>query len=304
MTKQSPVIFIMSWIICTLIGATLQTFRNLEQKYLNKKIDTLTVSWSRFILPLPFALIVVFLTLNSASKEFVFYCIVTATFQIAGNFFLLRTIQSKNFSIGVAFYKTEVLQTMIIGLLFFHQQISLTGFAAIMVTVMGVILMSNFTLKNASKVFDQAAIFGLLSGLSFSISAFNLKFASEVMMLDGYSVIKAPLITLFWVIVFQNIIFFIIKSSQKRFISDLKTLFSAENKFVFLKMGLLSFSGSAFWFVAFTLGNVIYVKAVGQIEMVLAVLISHVHLKEQHKRRDIAGLILTSIGILALIFFH
>ncbi len=294
----------MSWIICTIIGATLQTFRNLEQKYLNKKIDTLTVSWSRFILPLPFALIVVFLTFHSASKEFVFYCAVTATFQIVGNLLLLRTIKFKNFSIGIALYKTEVLQTMIIGLLFFHQQISLTGFAAIMVTVVGVILMSNFTLKKNIKFFDSAAIFGILSGLSFSISAFNLKFASEVMMLGGYSVIKAPLITLFWVITFQNIIFFIIKSSQKRFISDLKTLFSAENKLVFLKMGLLSFFGSAFWFIAFALGNVIYVKAVGQIEMVLAVMISHWHLKEKHKQREIWGIIVTSIGILALIFFH
>jgi len=46
----------MSWIIFTILATILQTFRTLEQKTLNKKLDLLTVSWSRFILPFPIAL--------------------------------------------------------------------------------------------------------------------------------------------------------------------------------------------------------------------------------------------------------
>ena len=162
----------MSWIICTLIGATLQTFRNLEQKHLNKTIDTLTVSWSRFILPLPFALITVFVTLHDVNSKFIIYCIITAICQIAGNFFLLQTIKTKNFSISIAFCKTEVLQTMILGLVLFNQQISLTGFCAIMMTMVGIFLMSNLDLKNIKKTFDVAALLGIASGFVFSISAF------------------------------------------------------------------------------------------------------------------------------------
>jgi len=291
----------MSWLICTLIGATLQTFRNLEQKYLNKKLDTLTVSWSRFILPMPFAIIAVVTTFYYANSAFIFYIGITAVCQIAGNFLLLKTIKSKNFSIGVAFYKTEVLQTMLLGMIFFGQHISEIGIYAIIATAFGVILMSNLTLKNFSKVFDKAAFLGILSGLAFSISAFNLKFASEEMMNQGFSIIEGPLLTLLWVIAFQNLIFFVIKTAQKRFITDLKKLFASENKSSFIKMGVLSFAGSFFWFVAYAMGNVIYVKAVGQIEMVLALLISQVHLKEKHLLREICGIALTSIGILVLI---
>lgn len=294
----------MSWLICTLIGATLQTFRNLEQKHLNKKIDTLTVSWSRFILPLPFALIAVCLTINSITAEFFLYVLITAICQIAGNFFLLQTFKSKNFSIGVAFYKTEVLQTLLLGLVLFNQHISNIGIYAIFITTIGVILMSNLSLKTFGKDFDRAAIFGILSGLAFSISAFNLQFASHEMMNHGHSVISGSILTLLWVIAIQNVIFFIIKTYQKRFLQDLKSLFNAENKSSFFKMGFLSFAGSAFWFIAYAIGDVIYVKAVGQIEMVLAVLISHLHLKEKHLGREVAGITLTSIGILTLIIFH
>jgi hypothetical protein len=42
---------------------------------------------------------------------------------------LLKTFKSKNFSIGIAFYKTEVLQAMVIGFLFFNATISLSGFS-------------------------------------------------------------------------------------------------------------------------------------------------------------------------------
>lgn len=294
----------MSWLICTLIGATLQTFRNLEQKYLNKKLDTLTVSWSRFILPLPFAVIAVLTTLHCANSAFLFYVVITAICQIAGNFLLLQTIKSKNFSIGIAFYKTEVLQTMLLGLIFFGEHISQIGIYAIFATVIGVILMSNVTLKNFSKVFDKAAFLGILSGLAFSISAFNLKFASKEMMVQGFSTVTGPLLTLLWVIAVQNFIFFVIKCAQKRFIADLKNLFAAENKSSFIKMGVLSFAGSFFWFIAYAIGNVIYVKAVGQIEMVLAVLISQVHLKEKHLLREMLGIAFTSIGILVLILSH
>jgi drug/metabolite transporter (DMT)-like permease len=290
-------------IIFTIIGAFLQTFRNLEQKALSKKLDTLTVSWSRFILPLPLAILTVFLTFSSVGSQFFIYCLITAVFQISGNFLLIETFRSKNFSIGVAFYKTEVLQTLILGLLFFNQSISNLGFFLIILTSFGVFLMSNLSLKIKNFNFSQKAVlFGLLSGFCFSISAFNLKFASESLYGLGYSKFLAPAIVLLWVILLQNIIFILVKSYQKRLKSDLKKLLSSENRASFIKTSLLSFVGSLFWFIAFALGNVIYVKAVGQIEMVFAVLASHFYLREKHSKREFIGIAVTTIGILSLIF--
>lgn len=291
-------------IIFTIIGAVLQTFRNLEQKALSQKLDTLTVSWSRFILPLPLAITAVFLTFPSINQQFFVYCVITAIFQISGNFLLIETFRSKNFSIGIAFYKTEVLQTLILGLLFFSQSISPFGFSMIILTSFGVFLMSNLSLKIKNFNFSQKAVlFGLLSGFCFSISAFNLKFASQSLYAIGYSKFMAPTLVLLWVILLQNIIFILIKSYQKRLKTDLKKLLSSENRASFFKTSLLSFAGSLFWFIAFALGNVIYVKAVGQIEMVFALLASHFYLKEKHSKREFIGIAVTTVGILFLIFF-
>lgn len=298
----------MSYIIYTILATALQTFRNLEQKALHKKLDVLTVSWSRFILPLPFALIVAVYTFSLTNKWFVFYCLITAFFQIAGNISLLQTVKSKNFSIGIAFYKTEVLQAMLIGLLFFDERISFAGFLAIMVVMCGVVFMSGLVFNGGFKKFigslnNPTVFYGLLTGFCFSISAFNLKSASAILLPLGYSNFKAAIVVLLWVICFQNIFFIIVKSYQKRLVQDLKSLILLENKSAFFKTSLFSFLGSIFWFAAYGAGKVVYVKAIGQVELIMAIAASYFILKEKLKTSEIIGIFLTSLGILGLIFF-
>lgn len=299
----------MSWIIYTIAAAALQTFRNLEQKSLNKKLDAFTVSWSRYILPLPLAIVAVVYTFSVVENNFIRYCLVTGFFQVMGNICLLQTIKSKNFSIGIAFYKTETLQAMLVGLIFFNQLISFSGFMAIMVAMVGVILMSGLVFNGGMTKFlqslkDKSTAYGILTGSCFSISAFNLKFASEILTGLGYSYIKAAILVLLWVIFFQNIFFVVIKIYQKRLRRDFSSLMLAENKNVFFRTSVFSFLGSICWFAAYGIGNVVYVKAVGQVELIMALIASHFLLKEELKKQEIIGIILTSSGILALILFH
>lgn len=299
----------MSWIFYTIAATILQTFRNLEQKSLNKTLDYLTVSWSRFILPFPLAIAVVVFSFDKINLQFFNYCLITAIAQIGGNICLLKTFKSKNFSIGIAFYKTEVLQTMIIGLLFFNDHISAAGFIAIIITTIGVILMSGSVFNHGIKRFirslgNDAVFFGILCGLFFSISAFSLKFASQTLLPLGYSKITSPLTVLMWVIFFQNILFSTIKLFQKRFTQDLKSLFLSENKYIFLKTTILSFLGSICWFIAFSLGKVVYVKVVGQLELIFAILISNFILKEKLNNFEVYGITFTAFGILGIILFN
>jgi len=299
----------MSWIFYTIAAAALQTFRNLEQKGLHKKLDVLTVSWSRYILPFPIAIIVVISTYSTVNSWFIFYCFITAIFQVAGNIFLLQTFKSKNFSIGIAFYKTETLQAMIIGLLFFNQGVSFAGFIAIIIATIGVILMSGLVFNCGFEKFlqslqNKAILFGILTGFCFSISAFNLKSASDILLPLGFSNLKAALTVLLWVIFFQNILFAIVKIYQKRFVSDLRSLLCLENKSTFFKTAIFSFLGSVCWFTAYGIGKVVYVKAVGQIELVMAIVVSYFHLKEKLTKAESIGIVLTSCGILMLILVH
>ena len=297
----------MSWILYTIAATLFQTFRNLEQKGLNKNLDVLTTSWSRYILPLPLALFVAAKTFSLASELFIFYCVITAVFQIAGNIFLLKTFKSKNFSIGIAFYKTEVLQAMVIGFLFFNATISLSGFLAILVAMIGVGLMSGLVFDGGVKKFMQslcskAALYGLLTGFCFSISAFNLKFASEVLSPFGFPNLKVAVLVLLWVICCQNILICSVKIFQKRLLRDFKSLISLENKSAFLKTTISSFLGSICWFAAYGSGNVVYVKAVGQLELVLALMVSYFLLKEKLHAIEVVGIALTLTGILMLIW--
>lgn len=290
------------WILLTIMAAILQAFRNLEQKNLNKKLDYITVSWSRFILPLPFAVITILLTFSDTNQQFIIYCFLTAILQISANIFLLKTVKSKNFSIGVLFYKIETLQAALLGILFFGQTISVVGYLAIALAAFGMFLMSEINLKKEK--FDSAVIFGMLSGLCFAACSFYLKFASNLLIIDGYSSFAASVIVLMWVIAIQNLFLAGIKTYQKSILIDLRKLFSVENKKSFLVTSLFSFLGSVCWFTAFTIGNVVYVKALGQIELIIAVFISHFHLKEQHKIKEIIGMVITLVAILLIIIFH
>lgn len=299
----------MSWIFYTIAAAALQTFRNLEQKSLNKKLDLLTVSWSRYILPFPLAIFVAGKTYDQINFHFISFCLITAIFQIAGNISLLQTFKSKNFSIGIAFYKTETLQAMIIGLIFFNEGVSLNGFIAIIIATIGVILMSGLVLNGGIAKFfhslkQKSVFYGVMTGFCFCVSAFSLKSASEILLPLGYSNLKAAIIVLLWVIFFQNILLCSIKFLQKRLRHDLKSLLSLENKSAFLKTTILSFVGSICWFTAYGIGKVVYVKAVGQIELIMAIAASHLILQEKLTKQEAVGIFLTSAGILMLIFWH
>lgn len=297
----------MSWIIYTIGAVIFQTLRNLEQKSLSKKLDALTVSWSRFILPAPFAIVAAIYSFLEVSNSFILYCLITAMAQVAGNICLIHAFK-KNFSIGIAFYKTEVLQAMILGFLFFGESISASGVAAIITTTIGAILMSG-SFDSGAKNFlkslkNKSSFFGLLCGFCFSISAFSLKFAAQDLETIGYSKIQGPVMVLMWVLVFQNIFFLTIKIFQKRLRQDFQNLMGAENKYAFLRTTILSFFGSICWFIAYALGKVVYVKAVGQIELALAVAASYFFLKEKFKVTEFVGIFLTSCGILWLILYN
>lgn len=68
-----------------------------------------------------------------------------------------------------------------------------------------------------------------------------------------------------------------------------------------LAIGLTSFLGSLGWFWAFSLTLVAFVKAVGQIESVLSVLLAVYLWHEQRARDQIPGIALTIVGILLIV---
>ena len=66
-------------------------------------------------------------------------------------------------------------------------------------------------------------------------------------------------------------------------------------------MGLTSLCGSFCWFFAFSLQNAAYVNALGQVELIFSFLASILFFRESINRREVAGITLLGLSILALV---
>jgi drug/metabolite transporter (DMT)-like permease len=63
----------------------------------------------------------------------------------------------------------------------------------------------------------------------------------------------------------------------------------------------MSMAGSFCWFTAFTLQNAAYVKAVGQFELILSLLVTVVFFKERIAPREWIGVGVLSLSVLGMI---
>lgn len=293
------------WALLTISAIIFQIIRNLEQKKLHQNLDVFTTSWSRFILPFPFAIIAVASTFNYYDYEFFHYILINALFQILGNIFLIKTIQTKNFSVGIAFSKTEIIQALILGFLLYNLHFNFNEILAIFLAFIGIILLAKIDFKNlkdfTKSLKNIASLYGILCGFCFGITSYNIQFASNYLISDGFNSIKASTLVLLYTIFFQNIFFIILKSFQKRLFSDVKKLFLVENYRRFLLTSLSSFIGSICWYGAYAIGNVMHVKTVGQLEIIASMLVSKFYLKEKNSIKENLGIIFIIIAILLII---
>ena len=109
------------WIPVTVWAAFAQTVRNAAQRGLTKELGTLGATLVRFFYGLPFAAAwlaaVVAWTggaLPAPNAAFAGWVLLGAVSQIAATAFLLATMQERNFALGVAYSKTEVLQVAVL----------------------------------------------------------------------------------------------------------------------------------------------------------------------------------------------
>ena len=247
------------WALLTISAIIFQIIRNLEQKKLHQNLDVFTTSWSRFILPFPFAIIAVASTFKSYDFEFFHYILINALFQILGNVFLIKTIRTKNFSIGIAFSKTEIIQALILGFLLYNLHFNFNEILAIFLAFIGIILLAKIDFKNlkdfTKSLKNIASLYGILCGFCFGITSYNIQFASNYLISAGFNSIKASTLVLLYTIFFQNIFFIILKSYQKKLFCDVKKLFLVENYRRFLLTSLSSFIGSICWYGGYTISN-------------------------------------------------
>jgi drug/metabolite transporter (DMT)-like permease len=136
---------------------------------------------------------------------------------------------------------------------------------------------------------------GLLSGLLFAGSAIAYR-ATSLSVLSDDPLLRAG-VTLGFVVTAQANIMFIwlMLRDPNEIIRVLQTWRTG------VWVGITSMGGSYMWFVAFTLQNAAYVKALGQVELIFSILASFIFFKERISKNEFIGMALISASVLGLI---
>ncbi|OUR80255.1 hypothetical protein A9Q83_02165 [Alphaproteobacteria bacterium 46_93_T64] len=295
------------WIPITICAAFFQNIRTALQKYLKGRLSTGGATYVRFFYGLPFALIYLWalhefggFEFFTPTQEFAVYVVVGGLSQILATALLVALFALRNFAIGTTYSKTETVQAAVFGVVLLGDSLSTPALIAIGISLVGIMLISasgsRLTVREVLVGWTgKSALFGLLSGGLFGVSAVSYRAAA--LSLGGDGAIMQAATALAYVLLFQTIAMTLYLIVFEK--GQLSTV--VRNWRVAGWVGVTGMLGSVGWFTAMAMQNAAYVRAVGQIELVFTFLISYFYFKEKTNKNEAAGVALIVIGILVLV---
>ena len=297
------------WIPVTLFAAFMQNLRSALQKHIKGKLSTGGAAYVRFFYAWPFALAALWLVseiggypIPAINGLFLLYCVLGGVSQILFTFLLVYLFSLRNFAVGTTYSKTEVIQVALLGFVLLGDTISFTGVIAIGIGMIGVMALAvsqtAISWQNlATSLFEKSTLIGLLSGgfLGASVVLFR---GATLSLGDGHVIPRASL-TLAMALVIQTLItgayLLLREPGQMRAV--------IRHWRPGLSVGTAGFLGSAGWFIAITLQNAAYVRAVGQVELVFTFIASIYIFKERTRAVETVGIALIVTSIIMLVLY-
>lgn len=280
----------------------MQSVRTAGQKALTNEVSAVAATLVRYLYGLPFVLIyLAFLWSDSTpakpilSSAFFLPAFAAGCLQVLATFLMIRLFMLRNFAVGSTYVRSEILLTAIIGALFFAEPVSAPGWAAIVLCVLGLVLVSVAKSGGLVGYWNRSAVYGLSAGLAFSLTSLFIRSASLSLGLDSAPLAAA--ITLAFMVCMQTVI----SLAWVCWNNAAELIIVMRRWRISLFIGLTSIVGSAGWFTAFTLERAAYVKTVGQVEFVMTLLISVLYFKEVPNRAEFAGMCLLIVGVVVLL---
>ena len=297
----------MSWVVITVIASLSQTFRSVYQKNIIEDVGVLASAYSRFVFALPFVALLAVLFLGSQeivllktiSLKAWFFVIAASICQILFTIILIKLFTLRSFAIGIAFSKTEVIQTTLLEIIIIGFILTSHVFLSIIIGFIGMLFMSKQKLIGKlgyNSLFLKQVTLGVLCGIFLGLSSVLYKVALDSVTTD--LIYKKVLVLSFLALAFQSVIFgtYIVSTEGKQ---NVIKLFSIWKKA--LPVGFFGCAATFCWFTAFSLVDATFVRAVGQLEIVFSVLISYIFYKEKITGFELIGMSLITISILALL---
>lgn len=295
------------WIPISVGAALMQAVRTAGQKSLNARLSTIIVTYVRSIFGMP-VLLVYLWAVHAATQAplpefhstFMLHSLGASVAQVIGTILLIQLFTLRNFAVGSTLIKTDVMMTAVIGSIFFSEVISRLGWLALALTLGGVLILTIsrtglrgfFVPSDAAVPGVRSTIVGLGSAFFFTLSYLFLREAS-LSLGDGDFFMRAAC-TAISVTGIQVV--FLGAWLLWREPRGLLAMFPEWRLCCFI--GLTSALGSIGWFTAMTIENASYVRAVGQVEAIFTLLISHYYFREDMNAAEFLGIGVIVAGVL------
>lgn len=202
------------WIPITVAAAFCQNLRTVLQKQLRGQLSTNGSTFTRYAFGSPVVVLYVVglhvvagLAWPEANVAFLAWVVLGSATQTVATAFLIHIFRFRNFAVGVAYSKTEVIQAAVFGLVFLGDAVTRWGAAAITIGTLGVMLISLTRTQDVLRELltgwtERPALIGLASGGLFGIAA--VAFRAAALTLQGHGFVMSAGYTLLWANLLQT----------------------------------------------------------------------------------------------------
>jgi drug/metabolite transporter (DMT)-like permease len=294
------------WIPITLWAAFAQTLRNATQRGLTSRLGTLGATLVRFLYGLPFALLWLWIVLHFTGAPlpqpgagFAGWVALGALSQIAATALLLRTMQERNFALGVAYSKTEVVQVALFAFVALGDRVSVAALFAIACATVGVLLLSPADKERPLRALlsgwtGKPALLGLASGTAFAFAAVGYRGAA--LSFDQAPYLSAAAVTLVAALALQTVALggWLLARSALVVVGALREWRPS------LFAGFMGAAASAGWFTAFAIEAAANVRTLGLVELIFSYVVSLKLFREKLSAMELGGMALIALGIVVI----
>jgi drug/metabolite transporter (DMT)-like permease len=291
------------WIPLTVWAGFAQTLRNAAQRHLIDDLGTLGATLVRFLFGLPFALIYIAVvwalsdsSLPGVTPAFLFWVFEGGVCQILATALLLLVMRDRNFAVGVAYSKTELVQVAVFGAVFLGDPTSLPTVVAIVLATLGVLMLSPVDPARRLRSIVQgwttrSALLGFASGGGFALAAVGYR--GGALELEHTPFTLAAAYTLVWAMAIQVVVlggWLLVRNAQV-FVALLGVWRAS------MAAGLMGAAASAGWFTAMAIEPVAHVRTLGLVELLFSFAVARRFFSERLAAAELAGAGLLTLAL-------
>jgi drug/metabolite transporter (DMT)-like permease len=291
------------WIPITIWAAFAQTVRNAAQRHLTASLGNLGATLVRFLYGLPFAALWL-LAVQAVGGfpypvpgvPFVAWVAIGSVSQIAATALLLRVMSERNFALGVAYSKSDVIQVAIFGFVFLGDRVTPGTALAIAFGTFGVLLLAPADRQRPIRALltgwtTRTALYGVASGAGFALAA--VAFRGAALTLTDSAFPMAAAYTLVAAQALQTLLLggWLLIRNAAVVVQVLKAWR------ISMLAGFMGAAASVGWFTAMTIEPAAHVRTLAMVELLFSYVVSRRIFRERLTRLELAGVALLTVGI-------